>query len=227
MVYELMSNDYFWILILTIYALSVTFLTKWTYKFMLEKGLEKDDAIYYNRKLVHIFAGGIIAIIVPIVFSSSFYPLLCGLAITLLTFLTHKRGESLYWFQTNDNLNDVTFCFMWGFSIFFLWELMGYDFRWVAIIPASFMAFGDGVTGIVRNSVFKKRFKHPLGNICMAIVCVPLGYILADLSGMAIGGFIAGFSASIVERYEFGPIDDNILITICSSIVLYLYFLIT
>ena len=31
-------------------------------------------------------------------------------------------------------------------------------------------AFGDGVTGVVRNAVIKKRSKSPIGNVFMFIV---------------------------------------------------------
>jgi len=88
------------------------------------------------------------------------------------------------------------------------------------------MSFGDGVTGIARNVLFKKRTKHPIGNVFMVAVCIPLGYFLGGLGGIAIGGAMAAIVASIMERYEFGPIDDNILITISSSIALYAYLII-
>jgi len=233
MINETMIVELIWIIILIIYTLSVTFLTKKTYDLMVKKGIKKGDAVYYNRKLVHIFAGGVIALMVPIVFSSSIYPLLCGLSIAIVTYLSHKakKGKMLYWFQTEDNLNDVSFCFMWGITIFVLWEVleaMGNHAGapWIAIIPAVFVSFGDGVTGIARNVLFKKRTKHPIGNVLMAVVCIPLGYFLAGFGGIAIGGVIAAIVASTMERYEFGPIDDNILITISSSIVLYISILI-
>ena len=35
-------------------------------------------------------------------------------------------------------------------------------------------------------------------------------------------GLLSGLVASVVERYEFGPIDDNVLIVIFSSLVLFL-----
>ena len=231
MINEKTIIEFIWILILTIYTVSITFLTKKTYDLMVNKGIKKKDAVYYNRKIVHIFAGGVIALIVPIVFSSSIYPLFCGLSITIITYLSHKRrrGKMLYWFQTEDNLNDVSFCFMWGITIFVLWEVMGAmgntGAPWIAIIPAVFVSFGDGVTGIARNVLFKKRTKHPIGNVFMAAVCIPLGYFLAGFGGIAIGGVIAAIVASTMERYEFGPIDDNILITISSSIVLYMFIL--
>ena len=224
MISETTAVEFIWIIILTIYTISAAFLTKKTYDLMINRGIRKKDAIYYNRKLVHILAGGVVTLIVPIVFSSPIYPLFCGLAITTITYLSHKRrkGKMLYWFQTEDNLNDVNFCFMWGIAIFVLWEITGNP--WIAIIPSAFMSFGDGITGVARNAVFKKRTKHPIGNVFMAAVCIPLGYFLAGLGGIAIGGVIAAVVASVIERYEFGPIDDNILITVSSSIVLYIFF---
>jgi dolichol kinase len=193
---------------------------------MINKNIKKRDAIYYNRKLVHIFAGGIIALIVPF-FSTPYYPLFSGLILTLFTYISHNRGKILYWFQTDEDINDVSFCLMWGITVFVLWIIIGNP--WIAIIPLVFMAFGDGITGIVRNAVFKRRIKHPIGNIFMLAICAPMSYILAHLSGipgMTAWALAAAVVGSIVERYEIGPIDDNILITVSSSIVLFVGFLI-
>ena len=220
-----MFNDLLLSATLIVYALLVAYFTKIAYKWMVNRNIKKKDAIYYNRKLVHIFAGGVIALIVPF-FSSPYYPLFSGIILTLFTYLSHKRGKILYWFQTDDDINDVSFCLMWGITVFVLWIVMGNP--WIAIIPITFMAFGDGITGIVRNMIFKKRIKHPIGNIFMLAICAPMGYILAHLSGisgMTAWAVAAAFVGSIVERYEIGPIDDNILITVSSSIVLFIGFI--
>jgi phytol kinase len=132
----------------------------------------------------------------------------------------------LYWFQNRNDFNDVTFCLMWGFTIFILWSIT--NSPWISIIPVTYMAFGDGITGIVRNALFKKRTKHPLGNLYMFGICAPMGFLFAQLSSISnliIWAVIAAAVASIIERYELGPLDDNILITISSSIVLYIGFL--
>ena len=86
------------------------------------------------------------------------------------------------------------------------------------------MSFGDGITGLIRNAFFKKRCKHPIGNVFMAIFCIPIGYILGSYGNMAIGGVIAGIIGSIAERYECGRYDDNVIITISTSIFLLAYF---
>lgn len=229
---DLMIIAIAWMLVLSLYAaLFVTVFTKKIFEWMTNRGIERKDAIYYNRKFVHIFAGGVITILVPLVFSSPIYPLLCGLLITIFTYISHRSSKMMYWFQTDDNLNDVNFCFMWGVSIFLLWTVLEnvhgvQNASWIAIIPAAFMSFGDGITGIVRNMAFKKRTKHFIGNIYMGLLCIPLGYLLGWLGGIPLGGLIAAIVASFTERYEIGPLDDNILITISSSVFIYIYVLI-
>jgi len=223
MINKTLILEIIWIIILAFYTLLIAYLSKKFYKMMIKKGYNKNDSIYYNRKLVHILAGGVVALIVPIVFNSPIFPLICGMSITIITYVSHIRKEKiLYWFQTEENLNDVSFCFMWGISIFILWLIT--DNPWIAIIPAVFISFGDGVTGLARNTFLKKRTKHPIGTIFMAALCIPLGYLLAGTIGIPLGGAIAAIVASIMERYEFGPIDDNILITVSSSIVLIIFF---
>jgi len=209
-----------WVILLVIYSISVTLSTKHLYGWMMKKDIDENVAIYYNRKVVHIFAGGISTLMVPLVFDSYYFPLVTGMVLALFTYLPYHKGEILYWVQTKDNMNDVKFCFMWGLIVFLLWFALGSP--WIAIIPPAMMAFGDGVTGISRNIIFKRRTKHPLGNVFMLSVCIPIGYFFAGLEGLAFWGIIAALVASFIERYEFGPIDDNVLITTAAALVLYL-----
>ena len=211
-------NEVIWFFLLSIYATAVTLGTKFSYELMRKKGFEKNVAVYYNRKIIHMFAGGVVVLLVPFFFASPWMPLLAGIVLTVFTYIPHKTGKILYWFQTEDNLNDVNFCLMWALTVFLIWLIVGTP--WIAIIPPLFMAFGDGVTGVVRNAVFKKRTKNPIGNVFMVIVCIPLGYYFAGMVGIPFWGVLAAIIASIVERYEFGPIDDNILITVSSTIIL-------
>ncbi len=212
------ANEIIWFFLLSIYATGVTLGTKFSYELMRKKGVEKNVAVYYNRKIIHMFAGGVVVLLVPFLFASPWMPLLAGVVLTVFTYIPHKTGKILYWFQTEDNLNDVNFCLMWALTVFLIWFIVGTP--WIAIIPPLFMAFGDGITGVVRNAVFKKRTKHPIGNVFMVMVCIPLGYYFAGMAGIAFWGVLAAIVASIVERYEFGPIDDNILITVSATIIL-------
>ena len=216
MVYDIILS-----ILLALYTGLVLYLIKYVYLYGMKKGLKEQDALYYNRKFVHIFAGGIVALFVPL-YHSPIYPLIAGFLLAAITYFTHEKGERLYWFQSNNDFNDVTFCIMWGISIFIIWILT--DSAWLAILPAVYMAFGDGITGIIRNAFFGERSKHYIGNVFMAIACVPVGYIFGSLSGLLSGGIISAFIASAIEHFEFGPIDDNILITISASLTILLVY---
>jgi dolichol kinase len=211
-----------WALLLSLYVLGVLFITLLPYRWMVARGMEPIRAVYYNRKIVHMAAGGVGSLAVPLVFTSPWLPLVAGLLLTALTWAAHLSGWRFYWFQTQENQNDVKFALMWALSVSTLWWLL--DDPWLAILPALYMAFGDGVTGIARNALIRRRSKSPVGNVFMLLLCVPLGYAVGLHAQPAIPlwGMVSAVVATVVERYEFGPIDDNILITVASSLILVL-----
>lgn len=203
-----------------VYVLVVLWGTKLPYTMMVRRGMEHIRAVYYNRKIVHMLAGGIGSLSVPFLFTDVWYPFVSGMLLTLLLYASHRAGVVMHWFQTDQNQNDVKFGLMWFTSISFIWWMVGDP--WLAIVPSLFMAFGDGVTGIVRNAVVRKRSKSPIGNVFMLIVSAPLGWFAAKAGepSIPVWGLIAAIVATLVERYEFGPVDDNILITACATAVL-------
>ena len=203
-----------------IYVVAIVFVTRSAYGFMKKRGFDESVALYYNRKIVHIATGGVIALLVPLLFDSWIYPFATGLALTLITILPRLRGQSMNFMQTKENWNDSKFALMWSLSIAILWILFNDPF--LAIIPALFMAFGDAVTGLVRNALYKKRSKKPIGNVFMLIVCALIGYYFASMAvkPIPLWGVLAAVAASIVERFEFGPIDDNILISVTAMFIL-------
>tara|TARA_B100000902_G_C27152984_1_gene834733 strand:- start:129 stop:806 length:678 start_codon:yes stop_codon:yes gene_type:complete len=215
-----MDVQLYYSVIMGAYVMIVLFATRIPYRMMVERGVEDIRAVYYNRKIVHMFAGGVGSLCVPFLFDDYWYPMICGIILTFLTFLAHVADKRMYWFQTEQNQNDVKFSLMWWVSITIIWILVGDP--WLAIIPSLFMAFGDGVTGVVRNLVIRKRSKSPIGNVFMFIVSAPLGWYVGSLGdpSIPVWGLIAAGVATFVERYEFGPIDDNILITVFSTVVL-------
>lgn len=215
-------SQLFWALLLSLYVVSVLFLTRLPYGWMVARGIEPIRAVYYNRKIVHMAAGGVGSLAVPLVFTSPWLPMVAGLLLTALTWVAHLSGWRFYWFQTQENQNDVKFALMWALSVSVLWWLL--DDPWLAILPALYMAFGDGVTGIARNALVRRRSKSPIGNVFMLLVCLPIGYAVGVHAQPAIPfwGLLSAMVATLVERYEFGPIDDNILITTASSLVLLL-----
>jgi dolichol kinase len=215
-----MTSQLLWAIALSLYVLVVLILTKFPYRVMVARGMTPIRAVYYTRKIVHMLAGGVGSLMVPLVFESPWFPLVCGLLLTLLTYLAHATGLRFYWFQTDENRNDVKFALMWALSVSLLWWLL--DNPWLAILPALYMAFGDGVTGIARNLFVRHRSKSPIGNLFMLLVCAPLGWLIGGLASPAIPewGLLSALVATWIERYEFGVIDDNILITLAASSVL-------
>ncbi|MBS7649049.1 dolichol kinase [Candidatus Bathyarchaeota archaeon] len=193
----------------------VTVLTKNLYNFMRKHGFEHNVAVYYNRKVIHILAGGLCALIVPVVFKSFVLPL--AMSILLAAFLTifHRNKRLMDWFQTEDNMYEVSFCIMWGLIIALGWILTGGDFR-IGILPIIFMSIGDAITGMVRNMIYKRRTKSGWGNLAMALFSMIVG------TAVGFAGIIAGAAASLIEHFEFKPIDDNVLIPITSFSILLL-----
>ena len=215
-----MVSEISWLFILGAWAGLVVFAIKPFHSYLVNRGCENMVAVYYNRKVAHMLAGGVPIILCPIVFSNPIWPLIGGLGGAAILYAAHFTDRRLWWMQTEQNMNDATFALMLGLSVFALWHYS--DQPWLAILPSLYMAFGDGVTGIIRNKMFAKRTKSAWGNLGMAILCIPLGWFVGKMVTPAIPvwGVISAVVASIVERYEFGPIDDNILIVIASSIVL-------
>ncbi len=194
----------------------VLFITSFVTKKLYEKYKDRVGDIrmrYYNRKIIHIFAGGVVALLVPYIYKSPLLPLIMGIVLAIMVLIPYLKKEILYWFQVEENMYDVNFCLVWGFMFFISYMVWGDLIHGMVII--SFMAFGDAVTGLVRNYFFRKRTKHWLGNLAMLLVSAPLAYYFLGLRGVA-----SAVAASIAEHFEFGPIDDNILAPLAAFITL-------
>ncbi len=190
-------------------------LTRSFYHWMKNRGVEHNVAVYYNRKLIHMLAGGVVATFVPFVFSSSFFPFIMAMLLAVFVYTPHKIGRIMFWFQTEDNMYEVSFAIMWGTVITLGWLVSGGDF-WIGILPVLFMSFGDSVTGVVRNVLYKRRTKSWWGNVAMALFSVFVGAVLGA------AGMLAGAVASVVEHFEFPPIDDNVTVPAVSFAILLL-----
>jgi dolichol kinase len=209
-IYELVATVLLFVWVVLVAAI----LTRKLYSWMRSRGFEHFVAVYYNRKVIHMLAGGVCAIAVPFVFSTPLFPFVIAGLLAIFTYIPHKIGKLMYWFQTEDNMYEVTFSLMWGIIITLGWLVSG-DFL-VGVLPVLFMSVGDAITGIVRNYLYKKRTKSWWGNLAMAVFCVSVGTVLG------IAGVIAGGAASIIEHFEFYPIDDNITVPLISFLLLVL-----
>ncbi len=190
----------------------VTVLTRALYNRMRSRGIEHDVAVYYNRKVIHILAGGLPAVAVPLIFKTPFLPFMMAMLLAIFTFMLHKINRVMYWFQTEDNLYEVSFCIMWGAIITLGWVVSG-DL-WFGAIPVLFMSVGDAVTGLVRNLIYGKRVKAWWGNLIMAAFSMSIG------AALGVAGILAGGAASFLEHFEFRLIDDNVIVPLVSFMIL-------
>ena len=199
-----------WILLL------ISFLTKKLYVFMVKRNkLEHEVAVYYNRKIIHIFAGGLAAFACPFYFKTPLMPLIFASILAVIVYIPHRAGKLLYWFQVPENKYEVHFCIMWGVGLTAGWLLTGNP--WFGVLPIVFMSIGDAVTGLLRNMMFKRRTKSWWGNFAMAITITPIGFTI-----LGIAGAVAALICSFVEHYEFGMIDDNITVPLTALVLLIL-----
>ncbi len=193
--------------VLLSYAFGIVYLTKLTYRIMRSKDFPHNVAVYYNRKIIHVLAGGAIALLVPRFFTSPIVPAVMAAILAVATYIPHRTGKLMEWFQVPDNMYEVNFCIMWGVSVTVAWVLLGDPVY--ALVPIAFMAFGDAATGFTRNLLFRRRTKSWVGNIAMFAVSAPVAYALIGAWGVPIAA-----AASIIEHFEFGPIDDNVLVSV-------------
>ena len=178
------------------------FLSKKVYQYALKKGRSTNSSIYFSRKAIHFLAGGLTAMLLPFVAHEPFLPALMAFGLAIITYLPHKLNRRMYWFQDPENIYDVDFTLSWGLIILFTWYI-DRSF-WLGVIPVLFMAYGDGITGLIRNLKYNKRTKAWEGTAGMLLLCIIIG------AKMGFAGIFAGILCSLVERLE--NIDDNITV---------------
>lgn len=180
--------------------------SRWLYNLVLKKGWDQKRGTYLGRKFVHIFGAGLVAAVLPFEFHEPYFPLLFAMLLAVLTYTLHKTNHILYWFQDPANYSETYFAIMFGTVVFVTWFI---DKTFLlAVVPTLFMAWGDGVTGVVRNLKYKKRTKAWEGSLAMLLVCIPIGAL------MGLVGVLTGVAATLVERV--GWIDDNLSIPLVS-----------
>ncbi|MEM0123728.1 MAG: hypothetical protein QXI38_04410 [Conexivisphaerales archaeon] len=205
------TSDLLPTIIMIIWVLFIVyFVAKWTYKIAISRGYTPQSGAYFGRKVIHILAGGIVAFLLPYLFHEPILPLIMAILLSLFLYLPHRTGRLMYWFQDPNNQYEVHFTIMWGILVFFTWFID--NTFWLAVIPILFMAWGDGVTGIVRNFKYRKRVKGWEGSVAMLIVSIPIGMKF----GWA--GIIAAVLATLAEKQAY--IDDNITVPLVAIVVL-------
>jgi dolichol kinase len=188
----------------------IHYLAKWAYN--IAQKYKDIPAAYIGRKIVHLFGGGITALLIP-VFYEGYYVLVTisafGLAIYLLL---RRKYRLMYWFQIKENRYEVHFALAYG-TILLMGVLLGN--LWIGLIPLLFMSFGDSATGLVRAVTQKRHAKSWEGSLAMFLICSIIGFI-----SIGVYGIIVGSIATLVEKIP--EIDDNITVPMITALLVYL-----
>ncbi len=188
-------------------------ISKKVYIYAISKNYDQTSARYLSRKTIHILAGGVIAVSVPFAYREPVTPFILSVILTLLLFYNRKEKKMMNWFQETNNFYEVDFTVMWGLSILIGW-LFGRTL-WLGVLPAIYMSIGDGITGIVRIHVAKKRYKGVEGSFAMLASILPFSLI------MGYGGLVSAVAATFAEKQKI--IDDNIAVPVVSLLILILF----
>ena len=78
-----------------VYVMAVLYATKLPYTMMVNRGMEHIRAVYYNRKIVHMLAGGVGSLSVPFLFTDVWYPMVSGILLTGLLYASHREHGHL------------------------------------------------------------------------------------------------------------------------------------
>jgi dolichol kinase len=193
---------------------TIHFLAKWVYGLVLK--YENIPAEYISRKIVHIFCGGVTALVIPL-FYVGYYEVVTVAAFGLAFYLLIRRHYSpLFWFQIKKNSYEVHFAFAYGAIL-----LVGVILQnmLIGLLPLFFMSFGDSATGIIRAVTQKRQVKSWEGSLAMLFICMVIGYLFLGLFGILIG-----ILATLVEKIP--RIDDNLTVPILTGALVYLQSLI-
>lgn len=173
--------------------------------------IDEKFGTYMARKAIHVLSAGVSVLLARVIFSDWLFPLLVGSLMVAYTVAGHFRKPHT-WFQIRGNYADIYFAVACTALLVVFWN---YNV-WIGMLSALFLAWGDGLTGIVRKLVYGKRNKGLWGSVAMFTVCMALAYFMNGHVGYL--AFVGAAFASIVEKFE--RIDDNITIPVGSAIIM-------
>lgn len=186
------------------------YVTKWVYNYVTRY---KDiPAAYIGRKIVHIFCGGVTALVIPL-FYEGYYEVVTVAAFGLAFYLLiRRRHKPMHWFQVKENMYEVHFAFAYGTILVVAVLLQN---MLIGLIPLFFMSFGDSATGLIRAVTQKRQVKSWEGSLAMLTVCITVGYAF-----LATYGILLGIAATLVEKIP--GIDDNITVPLLTGTLVYM-----
>jgi len=183
-------------------------LSRWSYQWASRRWGE-GVGVYFARKVIHMAAGGLVALLVPYLFREPIVPAILGVALAVYVYLPHRTGRLYTWFQDPSNISEVYYCLAWALAVLIAWPFN----VWIAVYPLFLMSFGDGVTGIIRGIRQRRRVKSWDGSLGFLAVSAPVGYLLFGPVGAAVAAV-----AMLLEKW--GIVDDNISVPLASLALL-------
>jgi dolichol kinase len=185
-------------------------ISRWVYTYFTR--FENVPAVYVGRKMVHIWGGGVTALLVPR-FYEGFYWIVTVSAWLLAAYIySWRKWRIMHWFQVQENAYEVHFSLAYG-AILLVGVMVG-D-MWVGLMPMLFMSFGDSATGLVRAFTQQKQVKSWDGTVAMMLVCSLIGYWK-----MGWYGLFVGIMVSLVEKIP--NIDDNLTVPALSATLVWI-----
>lgn len=153
----------------------------------------------YSRKLAHALVG-VIILFYPRLFDTPLVPVSLAAGALVLFCLTHTR-EVFYGVQKRGRLSEVYF----AFSVMVCLATGWWIDPWVGVAAALFLAWGDGITGLVRYPLYKTQFeKGWAGSVAMLGSCLLIALMVMPYWAGAVGAVVA----TALEKW--GRVDDNI-----------------
>ena len=174
---------------------------------------------YISRKIGH-GAGGL-AFLVSFAFSSPAWPIIVAAGLGALLLVARLVRPETFRGVGGAGRSKTTMAEVWFawialpvFSISWLWL----NKPEVAVTSLLFMAWGDGVTGLVRSQVYHRQVKGWWGSLAMLIVCLSISWVF--IRPYWIG--VAGSLIAVITEWVFGDngvikwADDNWAIPVTS-----------
>ena len=159
---------------------------------------------FLSRKVAH-FGAGIVIAALPLRFESLLWPAILAGGFLVMLAATH-RTELWHGFARPGRLSELAFAFSVFVSIMVAWNLD----PWLAVLPGLFMAFGDGVTGVVRYIAYRREVKGWWGTLACLNVCALLALLVVPYDI----GFVGAVVFTVAEKYcgDVGliKVDDNL-----------------
>lgn len=176
---------------------------------------------YLSRKIGHM-AGGTALLLCALLYDSWRWPLILAAAFTALLLGARFIRRTLFR-GVGGTGRPVAFAEVWFpaaslVSVAVGWVWLG-D-RWLAILPALFMAYGDAMTGLTRSVVYNREFKGNMGSVAMLGACLLLAWCFYQPLWIGVAGAVV---ATLAERFtpmSKGFWDDNWTIVLSSLLVM-------